>query len=179
MYKNKIVLNLNPGDIVVFNANMYHRGVKFTKGKNRRLLQVFDIFPTQKLYEENIHKFRTVDTSNGKFAKKNLLYYIAQIDWLINIVNSIILFLIYYDIQYKISFKDLPPWEKLNTYISYEPSGRVYYKDGLKDDINVNVIFIKSLIIKYSQYYLYLFLLGIILLLLFILNIKTIKKVFI
>jgi hypothetical protein len=148
------LIELNPGDILVFNARMVHRGVNFSDG-NRRLLQVFQIFPTRELYEQHSHKLITVDTS-GK--KSIVLYHISKIPWLITIVNMIVYWLHYYDIKYIVSLIDLPPWQKYNSYITYEPGGRVSYKEGLKDDINKNIIFVDGPFVKYSSFYFYLFL---------------------
>jgi hypothetical protein len=68
---------------------------------------------------------------------------------------------------------DIPPSEKEDSIISYEPSGRVYYKNGLIDDINVNIIVDdSSKEIPYSRYYLFLFLFFIIGFLLIYLNLK-------
>lgn len=150
---NRIILHLEPGDIVVFNAVITHRGVNFSKGKNRRLLQVFEIFPTRELYEQNVSKFLTCDTSTGNKNEKNLLYYIAQVQWLIDIVNFVAFYLSFNDLKYKVVGMDLPPWQKKDRYISYEPGGRVDYKDGLIDDNNINVIFNDSEIVKYSNFY--------------------------
>jgi hypothetical protein len=148
------VIELNPGDILVFNSRMVHRGINFSNG-NRRLLQVFQIFPTRELYEQHSHKLLTVDTTG---QKSNILYHIAKIPWLISIVNMIAYWLHYYDLKYIVSLCDLPPWKKYNTYITYEPGGRVHYKQGLKDDINKNVVFVDHPYVKTSSFYFYLFL---------------------
>jgi hypothetical protein len=165
--KNRTILHLEPGDIVVFNAVTTHRGVNFSKGENRRVLQVFEIFPTRELYEQNVSKFLTCDTSTNK-NEKNLLYYIAQVQWLINIVNFIAFYLSFNDLKYKIVGMDLPPWQKKDRYISYEPGGRVNYKEGLIDVNNINVIFNDSEIVKYSNFYAWiLFIIFIIILIVF------------
>lgn len=148
------IVELNPGDILLFNARIVHRGVNFSNG-NRRLLQVFDVFPTRELYEKHGHKYITVDTSS---TKSTMLYHIAKIPWAITIVNFIVYWLHYYDLKYIISMNDLPPWQKYNTYITYEPGGRVHYKPGLMDVINKNIIFIDSPFVSTSNFYLYLFL---------------------
>jgi hypothetical protein len=150
----RIVLDLEPGDIVLINAAIIHRGVNFTKEGDRRVLQVFEIFPTQEIYNENIGKLLTVDTSS-KSTSKNLLYYIAQIKWLIEIVNFIGFYLSYNNLKYKLFGMDLPPWQKRGRYITYEPGGRVYYTEGLVDKININVVFNDTEIVKYSRFYLW------------------------
>jgi hypothetical protein len=154
LYKNRKILHLEQNDIVIFYSNMYHKGVNFSKGKNRRVLQVFDIFPNDKIYNELFNKFKIVNTSNGEIIKKNALYYISQNETSINILNYIILIIVYFNIQYKIVLMDLPPSQKKNTFISYQPSDSVYYKKDLVDDININIICNKNVnIVNYSRYY--------------------------
>jgi hypothetical protein len=150
---NRTVLHLEPGDIVVFNAVISHRGVNFSNGENRRVLQVFELFPTRELHDQNVYKFLTCDTSPKKRDSKNLLYYVAQVKCLIEIVNFVAYYLSFYDLKYKVVGMDLPPWEKKGRYVSYEPGGRVEYEEGLVDKNNVNVIFNDSEIVKYSHFY--------------------------
>jgi hypothetical protein len=154
----RIILDLDPGDIVLINAAIMHRGVNFTKEGDRRVLQVFEIFPTQEIYNENVGKLLTVDTSNSNTNSKNLLYYVAQIKWLIEIVNFIGFYLSYNNLKYKLFGMDLPPWQKKGRYITYEPGGRVYYREGLVDKININVVFKDTQIVKYSHFYLWIML---------------------
>lgn len=149
-----IVIKLKPGDILVFNARIVHRGKNFSNG-NRRLLQVFEIFPTRELYEQYSPNYFTVDTSG---QRSTMLYYVAKIPFLITIVNFIVYFLHYYDLKYVISLSDLPPWQKYGYYITYEPGGRVRYKPGINQDINKNIIFVDSPIVKPSSFYFYLLL---------------------
>lgn len=149
----RIILDLEAGDIVLINAAIMHRGINFTKEGDRRVLQVFEIFPTQEIYNENVGKLLTVDTSNSN--SKNLLYYIAQIKWLIEIVNFIGFYLSYNNLKYKLFGMDLPPWQKRGRYVTYEPGGRVYYTEGLVDKININVVFKDTEIVKYSHFYLW------------------------
>lgn len=152
--KKAIIIELNPGDILVFNARLVHRGVNFSNG-NRRLLQVFDIFPTKELYHQHVRKYITVDMSGQRSI---ISYYVAKIPFLIYIGNFIVYFLHYYDLKYVVPLRDLPPWQKYNTYITYEPGGRVHYKPGLVDEINKNIIFIDSPFVKASSFYFYVFL---------------------
>jgi hypothetical protein len=175
LYKNKKLLQLEENDIVVFYSNMYHKGVNFSKGKNRRILQVFDLFPQTKIYNDLFPKFKIVNTSTGKPPKHNALYYIAQYNTTINILNYIILILVYFDLQYKLMLMDLPPSQTKNSFISYQPSASVYYKEGLVEDINVNIICNEKVnIVKYTRYYLFVFIF--ILLLFSILYLNLYKK---
>jgi hypothetical protein len=175
LYNNKTVLQLEPYDIVIFHSNIYHKGVNFSKGKNRRILQVFDIFPDNKTYDELFNKFKIVNTSDGKITKKNAMYYISQNKTTIDIFNYVVLSVVYFNLQYKIVLKDLPPSQTNNSFMSYQPSGHLYYKQDLVDDININIICDKNVnIVDYSSYYM--FLLLFVLLLFSILYLNLYKK---
>jgi hypothetical protein len=175
LYNNKKVLQLEANDIVVFYSNIYHKGVNFSQGNNRRLLQVFDVFPDNQTYNELFNKFKIVNTSDGTITKKNAMYYISQNKTTIDLFNYLILFMVYFNLQYKIPMKDLPPSQKNNSFISYQPSGHLYYKQDLVDDININIICDKNVnIVDYSRYYLFLFLF--VLLLFSILYLNLYKK---
>jgi len=134
------VLYLEAGTLVVFPASLLHRGVHFSKGKNRRVLQVFEIFPTKVAFEAFLPRLLTVDYSRGKNRQKSALYYIAQHKPLVDMVNAVILRLVYFDVQYKVTGNDLPPWRKQGRYISYEPGGRISYSDDLTQPWNINVV---------------------------------------
>jgi len=44
-------VTLHPGDLLLFSATLLHRGIfTNTKSKNRRLLQVFDVYPNESLF---------------------------------------------------------------------------------------------------------------------------------
>jgi ectoine hydroxylase-related dioxygenase (phytanoyl-CoA dioxygenase family) len=48
LYNMRKLIHMEPGDMLVFHANMHHRGVFYESNrKNRRLLQVFEIFPNK------------------------------------------------------------------------------------------------------------------------------------
>ena len=125
------------------------------------------------MYREYKQRFKVVNTSDNKITNTNLLYYASQNETALYILNIFMLLVVYLGIQYKITMKDVPPSEKEDSIISYEPSGRVYYKDGLIDDININIIVDdSSKEIPYSRYYLFLFLFFIIGFLLIYVNLK-------
>ena len=175
LYNNTKVLQLEANDIVIFYSNIYHKGVNYSQGNNRRLLQVFDIFPDNQTYNELFNKFKIVNTSDGTLTKKNAMYYISQNKTTIDLFNYLILFMVYFNLQYKIPMKDLPPSQKNNSFISYQPSGHIFYKKNLVDDININIICDKNVnIVDYSRYYLFLFLF--VLLLFSILYLNLYKK---
>ena len=57
---NLITVDIEPGDFLVFNASLIHRGKFFNTENHRRLMQIFEVYPDQ----ETFQKFATkVDTS--------------------------------------------------------------------------------------------------------------------
>lgn len=173
LYKNKKIIHLEKGDIVVLYSTIYHKGCNYTKGKNRRLLQVFTIYPNKEVYKELNNKCIVVNTSDNKITKTNFMYYLSQNETLLQILNVFMLLLVYLGIQYKITMKDIPPHEKKGNIISYEPSGRIHYQKGLIENININIIVDDSIKeIPYSRYYFFLFSFFIIGILLLYVNLK-------
>lgn len=58
--KNTITIDIEPGDLLVFNASLMHRGIFFNTENNRRLMQIFEVYPNKETFD----KFATmVDTS--------------------------------------------------------------------------------------------------------------------
>lgn len=45
MYKNRVRVTLQPGDVLVFYSTLLHRGIFTGASPHRRLIQVFDVFP--------------------------------------------------------------------------------------------------------------------------------------
>lgn len=55
-----VTIDINPGDLLVFNASIIHRGIFVNTKCNRRLMQIFEVYPNQETFD----KFATmVDTS--------------------------------------------------------------------------------------------------------------------
>ena len=142
-YQQKKIIDVEPGDILIFHANLFHRGTNFDTKGDRRLLQVFDVFPDDKTYQLYHDKFITVTTSNTVTINiiNNLSYIISKLPMVIDAICFIHFILVYNDLQYKIALNDLAPWDKTNKLISYEPGKRINYEliTG-KDPINTNII---------------------------------------
>lgn len=68
--KRNTQLQLNPGDAILINATLLHRGVFNDITKNRRVIQLFDVFPNKKIalqYYPNIaHVVYDGDVDNTK-----------------------------------------------------------------------------------------------------------------
>jgi hypothetical protein len=109
------------------------------------LLQVFEVFPDQRTFEEESPKLTIVLSSQSSIMKfvNPILYYIAKtpvIDWL----TFFHYILMYNDAQYKIGLLDVAPSKKESRYISYEPVRHTNIEElqnnSPYEDINVNII---------------------------------------
>lgn len=158
-YQKRKVLTVRRGDILLFHANMHHRGINYQKTEHRRLLQVFDVFPDQKTYEEHSPNLVVVQTSNNSLVKyivNPMLIELSKFPGVVEVINFIHYFFVYNDLQYKTSLMDLDPWTKDGKYISYEPVRRIDHLDP--EDINVNVCCDPTIqVIQPGNYYLYMY----------------------
>jgi hypothetical protein len=158
-FKNRHMLDIKGGTFIIIHANLHHRGVNFNTADNRRLLQIFEVTFTKEEYETYSPNIIIVETyqntiiktltnwSKYMFSKGNheSLTYFHYI-------------LMYNDLQYKIpGMGDLPPSEKENRLISYEPGPRVNIANSQNcTDTNVNIICDQNIAhIGPSYYYLY------------------------
>jgi hypothetical protein len=164
-YNKKVVLDVKQGDILVFHSNMHHRGVNYNKIGDRRLLQVFEVFPDQETYNSHFSKLVIVQSSKSFLMQSIInpvLYNLSKFPIIIDYATFIHYILMYNDLHYKISLMDISPWEKKNKYVSYEPGRRVNIEDVINkpEDINVNVLCnskVKS--VPYGNFYLYFYIL--------------------
>lgn len=160
-YNKRQLITVKRGDILIFHANTHHRGVKFNKTINRRLLQVFEVFPDKETYDENISKVITVKTHESLIVKNcinPIMYEMAKYPCVINTLTMIHYVLMYNDVLYKMVLMDVNPREKKNNYITYEPSTRLIFNDLVeKENLNINIICDENAkSVSYSNYYLYL-----------------------
>lgn len=160
-YNNKRVLNVSRGDILVFHANMHHRGINYNKVGNRRLLQVFEVFPDNETYDNHFEKLVAVKSTNH-FLVKNLfnplLYELSKYPTIIDYITFFHYILMYNNLQYKIVLMDISPWEKKDKYVTYEPTRRVLMEDLIhrEEELNINVLCDKNVkTVTYGNYYLY------------------------
>ncbi len=79
MYAEKVKLTLNPGDVLVFYSTLLHRGIFTENLPNRRLIQVFEVFPSIEefeTYSDKIHHILGDDSYNEQmisFARNKIL----------------------------------------------------------------------------------------------------------
>jgi len=115
IYNQRVLLNMNRGDILVFNANIHHRGVNYGKMKHRRVLQVFEVFPNNRIYDEYASKLYTVETSRGSLVKNiynPVMYQLSQYGILLEIIAFFHYILMYNGLNYKLGMVDIPDIDK-------------------------------------------------------------------
>jgi hypothetical protein len=155
-YFQKKIIDIEPGDIMIFHANLYHRGTNFDTKGNRRLLQVFEVFPDEETFNKNYDKFITVITANTAILSlaNYFSYILSKIPFVIDSISFVHFILVYNDLQYKIGLNDLAPWDKKDKLITYEPGKRMKYESITgKDETNVNIICEKSITTPPSYFY--------------------------
>lgn len=162
-YGKKEILDIRRGDILIFHANIHHRGTGFTTNKNRRLLQVFEVFPDKETYDKHSDKLVIVESSKTTLMPivNNISYYLSKNDTVQNTMTVLHYCLMYNDLHYKMGMIDISPSEKKDKYVSYEPGRRISYKDITdSEDINVNIICDPSVkTANCGNYYLYFYIL--------------------
>jgi len=86
-YNKRIRLRIKPGDILLFNASMIHRGIFYKNNNpNRRLIQLFDCIPKElfRRIQPRILHLPCLDKCSSSFS--GLIKYISKMEFLISIV---------------------------------------------------------------------------------------------
>ena len=158
-YKNRKTVELTGGDILVFHANIQHRGKNFYKNPNRRLLQVFEVFPNKNVFNQYFNNLIIVQSSTSTFM--NYITEFCQIFSHSQNITDCFAFFHYFlvnnDLQYKITMMDVSPNTKKNNFISYEPGKRIdWSKLSEITPHNINIICAENMkTIGTSNYYMW------------------------
>lgn len=141
-YKSRIRISINPGDIMIFHANLHHRGIP---GSNeRRLLQIFEIFPNESFYKKYNPKLITVLTSQCWPIKymhgtnKSFKSEVTTDNFCLG--DKIHYWAVVNNIQYSSIGLDIPFEKKINKFIGYEPGPRDTIKHNQTQPLNINII---------------------------------------
>ena len=153
-YKSRVQLNINPGDIIIFQANLHHRGIP---GNNaRRLIQIFEIFKNEESFNMYNPRFLTVLTSQCwpiKFMYNKTKLFIKQsqeqsqeqskstsTDVGFTLIDKLHYWLVVNNIQYSLIGLDIPFESKVNKFVGYEPGPRDIIKPNQTQPLNINMI---------------------------------------
>jgi hypothetical protein len=164
-YNTKQIIKVKKGDVIIINANLFHRGINYHKSKERKLLQVFDIYPA----DIGIDKLTIVVSQSSIISKitTEILYYASFNQALTDLIDRIHYYFVSNNLHYKLTLSDLSDSEKMGRYISYEPIKRVYYNENdlMIDEQNINIICNNNITTVFmNNNYLFLFVILVILL---------------
>jgi hypothetical protein len=142
LYEKRTKIKMNYGDILIFHANLHHRGVFYeSKSKNRRLLQVFEIFPNYEIYNLCYPKFLSVIT--GKSFIMNNINFINEFISKNKNVDETITYLHYWlvnnKLHYKIVMSDITEEQKKGKYIGYVSGLIDTVKENTLQEWNINM----------------------------------------
>ena len=142
LYKTRRVVALKAGDILVFHANLHHRGLFYDVQQHRRILQVFETFPSRSEYERHNHRLYTVVSGTTGFVKSigEMNYRLSQHKQIINAINRFHYILVCNDLQYRITMSDIPQSQKRGNFVGYEAGVRDIIRPGEYQPWNVNMI---------------------------------------
>ena len=138
-YADRIRVRIPAHSLLVFNSAIFHRGVSRPQD-SRRLLQVFDCTFDKQSYDLKCKKLTTLDTT-GPITDKlfSLIPSVSEDGAGAGAFLYMHYVLVYHHLQYKVYGLDLPPWQKRDCYVTYEPGRHTYYKPGWLSS-NVNVV---------------------------------------
>jgi|SaaInlStandDraft_6_1057023.scaffolds.fasta_scaffold32392_3 hypothetical protein len=139
-YNEKIDILLNPGDILLMHANIYHRGIGNSDNVSRRLLQIFEIILDPKLYTTYKTKMKTVITANNTIMQLSNKFNIGRkISNTSDLMEKYHYFLLQKHWNYKVILLDINDYEKNDSFVGYEPGDRAQITNGIQK-WNVNMI---------------------------------------
>ena len=79
-------ITIYPGDILIFYSTLLHRGIFTENLQNRRLIQIFDMFPNEELYDKYAP---SIIHAKGNETSSNIMITISKIGPIINFLNII------------------------------------------------------------------------------------------
>ena len=142
-WSQKTKLKFRPGDMLIFHANLHHRGVGYSLSGHRRILQVFNIFPDKDIHAAHNPILHTMQTSKTFWTESGgmALRTLATMPSMINIACIVSYVLVCNSWHYKIALADIPSSEKRGHYISYEPGKNKRIElCNQSEPVNVNII---------------------------------------
>jgi hypothetical protein len=91
LYQKKVPLKMEPGDLLVFYSTLLHRGIFTEQLANRRLIQVFEVFPNKELYDRYANQILHIPTDNTERAKdlSKMMIAISKSKVLVSMANAL------------------------------------------------------------------------------------------
>jgi hypothetical protein len=141
-HAQRTVLSFTPGDMLIFHGNLHHRGKGFTAGKDRRLLQVFNVYPTPEVHAVHNPLLHTMTTADGPTAAyiNRALGYLSKMPVAIDVADTVSYRLMCAGASHKVALVDIPDKQKQGKYMSYAPGASKKLIDCTEQEPwNVNV----------------------------------------
>ena len=137
-YNKRISLNIDPGDILIFQATMIHKGIFFNTGKDRRLIQCFDCFGDGVDYTSKILHLPCIDQCSSTFEKNAM--YISKIKNLVNCLDFVNYFNVASGYNCKSNFLKEKFYKNIDFLSSESNNKRLIPKEDEYDTINKYII---------------------------------------
>lgn len=87
-FNDKIKLDIYPGDILIFHSSLIHRGIFTENLPHRRLLQVFEVYPSMDLYRQFSERVYHIPKNDNETVAKRMKS-ISKIPYLIDVCNIV------------------------------------------------------------------------------------------
>lgn len=142
-YSSKKRLKFKNGDVIILNTNLHNRTIN---NGNTKILKIMDIIPNEEIKGKYSHNFEVVQMNNSIIIKYLLFTQkiFSKMEKLMDFVNYIYYYFVYYQVQYKFLLEDKNNKGKL---ISYEANSRKHI-DDISDKENWNTYIITEKNIK-------------------------------
>lgn len=90
-FHDTITINMEPGDVLVFNAKILHRGVfdSIKMTDQRRLIQVFDVHPTLEQYKKHAQDVLHIPSSGVRSSSSKLVSWLGHAPVISSIMSYI------------------------------------------------------------------------------------------
>jgi len=153
LYDKRVKIQIEPGDMLIFNSNMYHRGVFYKTGTHaRKLLQIFDIYSDMEMYFEYRPQYLTVLTNNGMLIDmvNNFNELTSKYEGVNEFITYIHLWLVNNNIQYSFMTYNT---DKKYDYYGYIPGSIDYMRSNSLQPWNVNIYIRQMTNMSTSNYY--------------------------
>ena len=134
---DKRYIKLNPTDLLIFNSNLLHRGNFTIKQPNRRLIQIFEIFPNKEIYDLYNKKIQTLT-----FSLKNASYipYMVKIP-VLNKFVGLYEYLRMSTQRWSIKGSNEEKWDSDDFYSSHEHTDQTIPVKGIRNKTNLYAYF--------------------------------------
>jgi hypothetical protein len=90
-FTDRITIEMKPGDVLIFNCMMLHRGVfdKLSLDDNRRLIQLFEVYPSEEEYKAHNEKIVHIKSTGVRSSISEISNYLGHAPVISDIMSFI------------------------------------------------------------------------------------------